>query len=134
MQLANEDSDSKAQARTSQVCVACYSTDKQRKRSTSQNEDPVCRGDSETLFSLYQSKTTTFTFKTLLSMFCLRPAEKGKYILRSPLLLETSRKETGTVVVKIANRSREETDGDSSNDPDARYEGPQVKVIVVDSN
>lgn len=32
-------------------------------------------------------------------------------------------------MVEIANGSQEETDGNSSDDFDTRYEGPQVKII-----
>jgi len=56
---------------------------------------------------------------------------RKKILIHSLFLLETSGGEAGTVVGKIANRSRQETDGDSSHDSDARYEGPQVKIIDI---
>jgi len=56
---------------------------------------------------------------------------KKKNIFHLSFFSETSGREAGTVVGKIANGSRQETDGDSSHDSDARYEGPQVKIIDI---
>jgi len=58
---------------------------------------------------------------------------RKKNIFVPLFLLETSRKEAGTVMVKIANRNREKTDGDFFDDSDPCYERLQVKIIVVNN-
>lgn len=59
--------------------------------------------------------------------------------IKFSLFLEISGEEAGTVVVEIADGNREEADGDSTDDLDARYEGPRVErkketSIVSDRN